>query len=261
MKVNEIVNIRSKMKDKYKIRYHVLDELRGFLILNMIVYHMLWDLVYLYGIEIEWYQGYGGFFWQQWGCHLFILLSGFCWQMGKRHLKRGMLVFGAGALITIVTLVILPSSQVVFGVLTFTGSAMLFMIPLSKLLNKIHPWMGIAVMFLLFLFSHSVNNGYMGIGNRVRMQLPKRWYANLFTSYLGFPAPGFWSTDYFSIFPWLFLYIIGYFAYTILKKKEWLGWAKRSLCPPLGFIGRHSLVFYMIHQPIIYGICLLVFGY
>lgn len=255
------MKIRSEMKDKYRIRYHMLDELRGFLILNMIVYHMLWDLVYLYGVSIEWYEGQLGFLWQQWGCHFFILLSGFCWQMGKRHLTRGILVFGAGALITMVTIVILPSSQVVFGVLTFTGSAMLCMIPVSKLLDKIHPELGMAVAFLLFICFHSVNNGYLGIGSMAFVQLPKSWYANLFTSYLGFPAQGFRSADYFSIFPWLFLYIMGYFGYTILKKKEWLGWARGSVCPLLGFIGRRSLVFYMIHQPIIYGICRLMFGY
>jgi uncharacterized membrane protein len=83
----------------------------------------------------------------------------------------------------------------------------------------------------------------------------------LFSTYLGFPEKGFWSTDYFSIFPWIFLYIIGYFGYSILKRKEWLGWARKGIYPPLGFIGRHSLFFYMIHQPVIYGLCLLVFGY
>lgn len=253
--------IENEFKKNKNIRYHVLDELRGFLILNMIVYHMLWDLVYLYGVSIEWYQGYWGFLWQQWGCHFFILLSGFCWQMGKKHLKRGMLVFGAGFFITVITLLILPGSRVIFGVLTFTGSAMLFMIPVSKLLDKLHSGIGIAVTFLLFIFSHSVNSGYLGIGKLVCIQLPKNWYSNLFSTYLGFPEKEFWSTDYFSIFPWIFLYIIGYFGYSILKRKEWLGWAKKGICPPLGFLGRNSLVFYMIHQPIIYGVCLLVFGY
>lgn len=249
------------LKKNIKNRYHILDEFRGFLLLNMIAYHMLWDLVYMYGMDIEWYKGNPGYIWQQCICHGFILLSGFCWKMGKKPFARGLIVFGAGLLITMVTLLVVPSAQIIFGVLTFIGSAMLLVIPLSKLLNKVHPGIGVVTAFLLFLIFRPINDGYLGIGDTVLIQLPDGWYFNLFTSYLGFPAPGFWSTDYFSIFPWIFLYITGYYGYTILKKKEWFDWARNGICSPLRFIGRYSLFFYLIHQPIVYGICRLVFGY
>lgn len=58
-------------------RYALLDELRGFDLLNMFVYHALWDLVFLYGLKAEWYTGWLGRLWQQSGCWIFILLSGF----------------------------------------------------------------------------------------------------------------------------------------------------------------------------------------
>ena len=34
---------------------------------------------------------------------------------------------------------------------------------------------------------------------------------------------------------------------------------RRSVCPPLGWLGRHSLVLYLLHQPVIYGVLLVVF--
>ena len=29
---------------------------------------------------------------------------------------------------------------------------------------------------------------------------------------------------------------------------------RRSVCPPLGWMGRHSLVLYLLHQPVILGV-------
>ena len=77
-------------------------------------------------------------------------------------------------------------------------------------------------------------------------------YADLFTTYLGFPAPGFWSTDYFSILPWFFLYTVGYFLYGLSKNRLQL--LTKSICPPLGWIGRKSVIIYMLHQPLVYGL-------
>ena len=82
-----------------KIRYHALDTLRGFTLLNMIVYHLLWDLVYLYDLPWSWFYSQGAYIWQQSICWTFILLSGFCWQLGSKSGRRGLTVFLAGILV------------------------------------------------------------------------------------------------------------------------------------------------------------------
>ena len=237
-------------------RLHLLDEYRGLVILNMITYHAVWDLVYIFGHRWHWYVSEGAHIWQQFICWSFILLSGFCWQMSKNHLKRGLLVFGGGIVITVATLLFMPESQVIFGILTLLGSAMQLMIPCHKLLQKIPPVIGSIGAFLLFLFTRSINNGTLGIGTFWSITLPHNWYDNLITTYLGLPEPGFYSTDYFSVFPWFFLFVTGYFIYgvyttheSVLKKI-----LQKSICPPLGWIGRRSLIIYMLHQPIVYGI-------
>ena len=123
-------------------RYALLDELRGLDLVSMMLYHACWDMMFLFGIWMDWYIGWPGRLWQQSICWVFILLSGFCVPLGHRTLKRGAQVFAAGALVTVVTLVFMPEDRVVFGVLTFLGSAMLLTGVLEPLLQKIPPAAG-----------------------------------------------------------------------------------------------------------------------
>lgn len=123
-------------------RYALLDELRGLDLLSMIGYHACWDLIFLFGMSATWYTGWQGHLWQQSICWVFILLSGFCLPLGHRPLRRGLIVSGAGALVTAVTLLFMPEDRVVFGVLTLLGAAMLITGLLQPLLQKIPAWAG-----------------------------------------------------------------------------------------------------------------------
>lgn len=59
-------------------RYALLDELRGLDLVSMMLYHACWDMMFLFGIWMDWYAGMPGRLWQQTICWVFILLSGFC---------------------------------------------------------------------------------------------------------------------------------------------------------------------------------------
>ena len=78
-------------------RYALLDELRGLDLVSMMLYHACWDMMFLFGIWMDWYAGMPGRLWQQTICWVFILLSGFCVPLGHRTLKRGAQVFAAVA--------------------------------------------------------------------------------------------------------------------------------------------------------------------
>ena len=95
-----------------KQRYSFLDALRGFTLINMIAFHGMWNLVYLFGVRAPWYTGTPGYLWQQWICWTFITLSGFCWSFSRNHLKRGLTVFGGGLLVTAVTIRPPPKTMV-----------------------------------------------------------------------------------------------------------------------------------------------------
>ena len=243
-----------------KQRLHFLDALRGFTLINMIAFHGMWNLVYLFGVRANWYTGMPGYLWQQWICWTFILLSGFCWSFSRNHLKRGAMVFGGGLVVTAVTCLVMPESRIVFGVLTCIGSCMLLLIPVEKLLKKLPAGTGLVISFGLFVVLRNVSAGSLGFEGFVLCLLPNSLYRNLLTAYLGFPPRGFFSTDYFPLLPWFFLLVTGYFLFRLLDVQglnEKL-FAKGNV-PVLNWLGRHSLIVYLLHQPILYGLCLLFF--
>lgn len=251
----DIMKQKSVLKGKLHGRYHLLDTIRGITLISMILYHGVWDLVYMYGVKWNWYRGTGAYIWQQSICWTFILLSGFCRPLGKKPLKRGLMVFGGGLLVTIVTLLFMPQNRVVFGVLTLTGSAMLLTVPLEKVLKKIPSQLGFFISLLCFFIFRNVNSGTLGFEGIVLTQLPKALYRGLFMTYLGFPEQGFYSTDYFSLLPWVFLFVAGFFLYYICQEKKWLQKEVFSLnCKPFSFLGRHSLIIYLLHQPVLYSV-------
>jgi uncharacterized membrane protein len=145
-------------------RYALLDELRGLDLLSMIGYHACWDLIFLFGMSAAWYTGWQGHLWQQSICWVFILLSGFCLPLGHRPLRRGLIVSGAGALVTAVTLLFMPEDRVVFGVLTLLGAAMLITGLLQPLLQKIPAWAGLVVSLLLFAATYHTQDGFWQLG-------------------------------------------------------------------------------------------------
>ena len=238
-----------------KKRFPLLDSLRGTVLVSMIIYHATWNFVYIYGMDWSWYQSKAAYVWQQSICWTFILLSGFCFSLGKRHLKSGLMVFGGGALVTLVTLMAMPQNRVVFGVLTCIGSCILLVAVMEKIIRKIPAIVGMTMCFVLFLFTKNINSGYMGLGEGVRIMVPEVWYRNYLTTYLGFPFPKFYSTDYFSLFPWIFLFLTGFYLWGIFQRNNW--WHNPILqlkVPVLNFLGRHSLLIYLLHQPVIYAL-------
>ena len=90
-------------------------------------------------------------------------------------------------------------------------------------------------------------------------RLPEVLYQGMAATWLGFKEAEFFSTDYFSLLPWFFLFLCGYFIQKSVDK--WM--RERSSEPPnimkreipaLSLLGRHSLGIYLIHQPVLTGI-------
>lgn len=237
------------------MRYFTLDALRGFALINMVAYHFCYDLRYLYGLPLRFMDERSGFCWQQMICWTFILVSGASAALSRRPARRGMAVLGCGMLLTVVTFLIMPGQRIVFGVLHLLGCAMLLTAGLLPLLQRLSPAAGAAGSFLLFLGTRWISSGLL-FG--VRIFEPGMVSTNLFAP-LGIYGPGFFSADYFPVIPWYFLFLTGYFLFGVLRAGGAGGLLSRKI-PLLSAAGRHTLPVYLIYQPILMGICLLIFG-
>ncbi|MBE7056043.1 MAG: DUF1624 domain-containing protein [Ruminococcaceae bacterium] len=222
---------------KTKNRIWELDFLRGICIWGVVFVHFIFDIQVFTNIKIS----TSTFFdiTMEYGGIIFILLSGICVTLGRKSIKRGLIVFIAGILISIVTFLLFQSTtaMVWFGILHFLGICMI----LSPLLKKCPQWL------LPILSICSVLLGYLFETITVSV----KW---LFP--LGLTTSNFGSGDYFPMFPNIGFFIIGIFLGRLLYKN------KRTLFPRVNtsnilvkffcFCGRHSLFIYLCHQPIAY---------
>ena len=273
------------------MRYQLLDTLRGFSLVSMILFHACWDLVYLFGHDWPWYKGTPGYLWQQSICWMFILISGFCMGLkqerralpfaGKqgvakeislsqfadkrgvteenrslwRDCKRGLVVLAAGILITIATLLFSPQTKIIFGVLFFLGISMILTAMLRSPFRKIPPFIGMLCVGVLFFVLRNINDGNLGFEGIVLCHLPNFLYEQgLLATFFGFQDKNFFSTDYFSLIPWYFLFLVGYFLCRCFLEKNssvTLPEFFKKGIPVFKIIGQHSLPVYLLHQPVI----------
>ena len=77
-------------------------------------------------------------------------------------------------------------------------------------------------------------------------------------SFLGLHSRDFFSADYYPLLPWSFIYLLGFWLGGRMKKNRAL--LERTFPPALTLPGRHSLAVYLVHQPLLYGLCRLLFG-
>lgn len=249
-------------------RAGLIDSIRGLAIVSMVAYHLCYDIFVVAGLDPQWPREPAVRIWQQSICWTFILVSGYVWRWGRRHaLRRGLMLNALGLAITVVTAVAVPSETVWFGILNLLGCATLLMIPLDATLTRrvSSPrgrWLTAAALmltFAAFIALLPAMSGHIGIGSWT-MDLPRWLYASPVTTVLGFPFPGFVSSDYFPLLPWFLLFVCGYLLSRLTEGCEiWTrltfhGWT------PLSIVGRHSLAIYLVHQPVCMGLVMLWFG-
>lgn len=225
-----------------KKRIWELDAFRGLCILGMVIVHLIYDVVTLYRL-IDWEYSPIFIFISQWGGTLFLLISGISATLGSRSVRRGLIVLGCGAVVSGVTLGMYllrfanKSIIIYFGVLQCLGLCML----LWPLFKRCPSWM-LAVAGGIF--------AAVGVYLRNVVLVDFPWLV-----WLGFTFPGFATADYFPMLPNLGFFLLGaVIGRTVYREKESL-FPKVSPKNPvvrfLTFFGKHSLLIYMLHQPVI----------
>lgn len=227
-----------------KQRIWELDAFRGICILGMIVVHAVLDV-----------KGFGSTgnalfdFVREWGSLLFILISGICLTLGSHSVRRGLIVFGAGMLCTLVTWGMyklgMESEGIIirFGILHCLGICMILAAAIKKAPKILLLILAAALIYLGFYVK--------GIVTDCEYLYP-----------LGIRYEGFFSSDYFPLLPNLGYFIAGMFiGKTAYAKKQSLLPTVNSTVAPLRFLswcGRQSLFIYLLHQPILYGAVYLI---
>lgn len=231
-----------------KNRIWELDAFRGLCILGMVVVHFIYDLVELYGI-VQWEYPPAFSFVKSWGGVLFLLLSGVCVTLGSRSLRRGVMVLLGGLVCSVVTLGMylleIASHGIIiyFGVLHCLGCCMLLWPVFKKLPARVLATVGIV---------------FAAVGLWLKTQI----FSFPWLMPLGFAYTGFVSSDYFPLLPNLGYFLLGAaLGRTLYCRKESLLPRVDTNALPIRFLlacGRHSLWIYLLHQPLLSGLCMLL---
>lgn len=247
-----------KLDEQKKVRYVLLDELRGFLVVCMVVYHGLLSLYQIFGWEtadklFDFFTPAEPYF-----AGAFVLLSGVMCGYSRSNIKRGAICFLIALGVSTVTIIgsnWLGRIGIYFGILHLLGFSMLFCGIFDFALKRINKWVGIILSAALYIVFHGVPISYTDFVG-IQGIIPDAFYKVDWLFPFGIIGSGFYSADYFPIFPWFFLFLCGYFLYKFQFAQRFEKVFKPSRIPPLSFLGRHALLIYVVHQPIIYLICM-----
>ncbi len=225
-------------------RYDSLDAWRSLAVLLMLVYHFLYDL-YIFGVITH-----DQLFctplniMQKFICCSFILLAGISTHFTRSNLRHGLTVLLAGAVVEIGAA---AGGQIIrFGVLMFLGTSMLLYHVVGKYIERLPVYPLTITLALLFWLTSFWTD-------RVRVLSP-------FLYPLGLMTRNFYSADYFPLMPWFFLFLLGTVLGGICCKYPDSPLLTPHLPEALTWPGRHSLLIYVLHQPVLFGISYLIWG-
>ncbi|MFC1752394.1 heparan-alpha-glucosaminide N-acetyltransferase [Thermoproteota archaeon] len=233
-----------------------IDFLRGIAILMMVVYHFSWNLMYFRIYTADLYSGFWGIF-QKLTAGLFIFIVGVSLVLSyfstikktpkkypSKFLLRGLRVFCYGLIITAFSLLFMPDAFVFFGILHFIGISIILTTPFIRF-RYLNLGLGIAA---------------LAIG----IYLKKFMFSFPWLVWLGLKYP-VRTLDLFPILPWIGVVFLGLFIGNLIYPKGKRIFKTRpnkiieKISQPVRFLGKHALLMYFVHLPVVYGVAYLLY--
>lgn len=245
--------------EERKKRYSLLDFLRGAAIIDMVLFHFLYDIYVLGAVNPAWPFLPQVMFWQRWGMWLFVLVAGMsCALMGEgARWRYGLQLNALGLVISLATLLFIPDEQIICGVLNFFGCALWLTALIEnggrRLLTKLGNF-GVFLCILGAALFYRLSDKVALFGNTL-WQWPSWLYNDVFLL-LGFHSVDFVSADYVPLLPHIFVYWLGFYLLTWLREKA-AGILSFGNWHFLTLPGRHTLLIYLVHQPVLLALLLL----
>lgn len=214
---------------------------------GMVFYHLSYDLAYFaglfdagffrHGVGLNAARVIGGTFTFLAGLSLTLSYARATKSPERRvslkYLGRGARIFSYGMVITLLTWIFVPRDMIFFGILHLIGASIIFAYPFIslKLTNVV------------------LGAGCIALGLYLRQGFVVE---SLWLAWLG-GRPAFSTLDYWPIFPWFGVMLLGIAAGNALYGSADRRTARTTpkTLRPLTFLGSHSLAVYLIHQPVL----------
>jgi uncharacterized membrane protein len=228
------------------LRYPIVDMLRGVAIVLMFAYHFTFDLAYFGALRIDF--NHEAF----WLAFRTLIVSAFLGLVGvslvlagpaggnpKAYFARLGRIGGCAALVTIGSWLMFPQSYIFFGVLHFILVASVLGLPFVRLFWT-NLFLGSALIIIGVVYHH-------------------RFFEHSWMQWFGLMSFKPMTEDYVPLLPWFGVVLIGIFSARLILSRplrEGLAaWRPGSRGTRLlTFAGRHSLLIYMVHQPVFLGV-------
>jgi uncharacterized membrane protein len=230
-------------------RYQRLDALRGAAIVWMAAYHFCFDLSHFHFTKANFYEDA---FWlnQRTGIvSLFLLCAGLGQAVAlaqalpwARFGRRWAQVAGCALLVSLGSRLMFPDSYISFGVLHGLALMLLLLRLLAPRLPFLPFWilLGALAWSAPHLWQHT-------------------WFDSRWTDWIGLVTYKPITEDYVPLLPWFGMVCWGYALgrWLLARRPAWLSGPLPGVARPLALLGRWSLSFYMLHQPVLIGAVLL----
>ncbi|MGY5776861.1 heparan-alpha-glucosaminide N-acetyltransferase [Rhizobium sp. LEGMi135b] len=237
-------------------RIGILDTARGVALLAMASYHCTWDFEFFGYLdpgtaETGWLKLYARVI-----ASTFLFLAGFSLVLANRpeirwrsYWRRMGMIVAAAAAISLVTFIGMRDEWIFFGILHSIAAASLIGLLFLRL-----PAFATLLIAVLLAVGIVVDNIVAPLSlHSTFFDAPWLWWVGLSENIQR-------SNDYVPLFPWLtpFLFGLG-----VAQLATSLGWLERlaTFGPGRNLValaGRHSLIFYLIHQPVLFGLVYLL---
>ena len=221
-------------------RLHSLDIFRGVAIFLMIIFHFSYDLNYFGYISINLNRE------PFWLVFRFLIVSMFLFSVGmslklthyeKIHWdkvkKRSVILLGTSLLISLVSYFQFPQTWVYFGILHFIFVASL--LGLAFLSRPSLAWIVGVIILLLSAFGY-LKFHELFIYLKPLLHLPKN------------------TQDFVPLFPWFAVVLLGISFVHFGFEKKIILYPKYKITKILSFLGRHALIVYLVHSPVLFGV-------
>jgi uncharacterized membrane protein len=226
-----------------KYRIPLVDVLRGCALIAMAVYHFVWDLAFFEFADFGptekpfwiWFaRATAGSFLMLVGVGLFLAHgSGVRW---RPFLRRLIIIAVAALAISLASWLSDPDGVILFGIL--------HCIAVSSVIGLFFLRVPVPVVIALAIFclaapSFLASPAFNGFG----------------FVWLGLASDPLPSNDYNPLLPWFGMVLTGIAVARLIPRDKWPAWQPHDIVTRgLALIGRHSLLFYLVHQPVLLGI-------